>query len=445
MAGACAAVGLSAAARRAASRAPVPVFPVAGIGARREIDDLLVELRLRIVDTPAAANVLLLAGEIPDALVAELALLHDGVSRPRISVWWTLGAGVPPALPFSVEVRDSDPSALVDAVVDAHRRLLTGELASSSPQLPDEDAAPWRGVGPYGQGGTGMTGGVPYGRPMAGVAPDRDGLRLDQLTVRIGPFFARFPTGLVLELRLQGDVVQEAHLVLATSDVPTAGVASSPFSDALHVPVRVSMLELERARSHLRSIASTLVAHQLGSLARRVLFLARRVRPGDDDEVERLQRVLRRSQILGWATSGVGHIAADRLEGTAAGPILRASGIAQDERTDDPAYRGLGFEPIVHEGSDARARLAQRLAEARHSLELAGRAGDINHDPESPLESPRGRLAAGDLPAQRILPLIPALLAGMEWGDAVSTVVSLDLDTDEVLAMHATDSELSVP
>ena len=438
-------MGLSAAVSRAASRAPVPVFPVAGMGARAAVDDLLVEPRLHIVDTPAAANVLLLAGAVPASLVAELALLHDGLSRPRTSVWWTLGASGPPVIRSSVEVQDSDPSTLVDAVVDAHRRLLTGELASSSPQLPDDDGALWRGIGPYGQGGSGMTGGVPYGRPMAGLAPDRDGLQLDQLTVRIGPFFARFPTGLVLELRLQGDVIQEAHLVLLPGDVPTAGVATTPFGDALNVPVRVSVLELERARSHLRSIASALVAHQLGSLARRVLRLVGQIRPGDDHEVEQLHRILRRTQILGWATTGVGHIASDRLEGTSAGPILRTSGVARDERTDDPAYRGLGFEPIVHEGSDARARLAQRLAEARQALELAGRAGDNYHDPESPLESPRGRLGTGDRPAQRILPLVPSLLEGMEWGDAVSTVVSLDLDTDEVLAMRATEPEVTVP
>ena len=438
-------MGLSAAVSRVASRACVPVFPVAGVGARAAVDSLLVEPRLHIVDTPASANVLLLAGAVPPHLAAELAQLHDGLSRPRTSLWWTLGSGAPPALRSLIEVRDPDPSALVDAVVDAHRSLVTGELTSSSAQLPNEDAAPWRGIGPYGQGGAGMTGGVPYGRPMAEVAPDRDGLRLDQLTVRIGPFFARFPTGLVLELRLQGDVVQHALLVLPPGDVPMTGVATSPFVDALDVSVPVWVLELERARSHLRSIASTLLAHQLGSLARRVLRLASQVRPGDDDEVERLHRALRRTQILGWATTGVGHISSERLEGSAGGPVLRASGVSRDERTDDPAYRGLGFEPVVHEGSDARARLAQRLAEARQALQLAGRAGDLVHDPDSPLESPRGRLATGDLPAQRILPLVPSLLEGMEWGDAVSTIVSLDLDTDEVLSLRTTDPEEAVP
>jgi Respiratory-chain NADH dehydrogenase, 49 Kd subunit len=438
-------VGLRAAAERVAARAPVPVFAVAGAGAQARVDDLLLQPRLHLVDSPAAANVLLVAGSVPAHLATELARLHDGLSRPRVSVWWSLGSGAAPPVRSGVEVHDADPSVLVDAVVDTHRRLLVCELTSGPPLLPDEEPAPWRGVGPYGQGGTGMTGGVPYGRPMAEVAPDRDGLRLDQLTVRIGPFFARFPTGLVLEVRLQGDVVQQAQVVVAPEgeaavevDVPTA------FRDALDIPVPVSVLELERARSHLRSIASALVAHQLPSLARRVLRFASNVHPDQGEDVERLHRLLRRSQLLGWAAKGVGPISADQLEGTATGPVARASGVEQDERTTDPAYLGLGFEPIVHDGGDARARIVQRLAETGQALQLAGRAGDRHHDPESPLESPRGRLAVGDLPAQRLLRLLPAVLEGMEWGDAVSTVVSLDLDTDEVLSLRSPDRELPV-
>lgn len=435
-------MGLRAAATRAAARAPVPVFVVAGAGAQAQAGDLLLEHRLHIVDSPAAANVLLVAGAVPNRLAAELARLHDGVSRPRLVLWWSLGSSVRPQLRPTVEVHHADPSVLVAAVVHSHRRLLLGEVPSNPPMLPDREPTPWRGIGPYGQGGTGMTGGAPYGRPMAEVAPDRDGLRLDQLTVRIGPFFARFPTGLVLEARLQGDVVQQAHVVVTTeATAPVEPDGRAPFREALDAPVQVSVLELERARSHLRSVASLLLAHQLPSLAQRVLRFALRVRPGEGDDVARLHRLLRRSQVLGWATTGVGNISADQLEGTATGPVARAAGIDQDERAGDPAYLGLGFEPIVHATGDARARVTQRLGEARQALDLADRAGDRRHDPESPLESPRGRLAPGDVPAQRLVPLLPAVLEGMEWGDAVSTVVSLDLDTDEVLSLRFPDRE----
>ncbi len=66
----------------------------------------------------------------------------------------------------------------VPEIVRLHRALLLGR-SSSPPILPDVEPSPWRGVGPYGQGGKGMTGGVPYGRPLAGRGPDRDGLELD--------------------------------------------------------------------------------------------------------------------------------------------------------------------------------------------------------------------------------------------------------------------------
>ncbi|QGG96267.1 NADH-quinone oxidoreductase subunit D-related protein [Actinomarinicola tropica] len=424
----------------------MPVFAVAGMGAQVQVDDLLLEPRLRLVDSPAAANVLLIAGAVPPHLSTQLAQLHDASSRPRVPLWWSLGSSLVPPIPPMVQVHEVGPSGLVDAVVHTHRALLLGELPSSPPVLPDEDPAPWRGVGPFGQGGTGMTGGVPYGRPMAEVAPDRDGLRLDQLTVRIGPFFARFPTGLVLAARLQGDVIQQAEVIAAPEGEPAVEIdVRTPFRQALHAPVPVSVLELERARSHLRSIASALVAHQLSSLARRVLRFANQAHPDQAEDVEQLRRLLRRSQVLGWATRGVGTIPAAQLEGTATGPVARASGVEQDERAADPAYLGLGFEPVIHDGGDARSRIAQRLNEADQALKLAGRARDRYHDPEAPLESPRGRLAVGDLPAQRLLPLLPAVLEGMEWGDAVSTVVSLDLDTDEVLALRSPDRELPVP
>ena len=292
-----------------------------------------------------------------------------------------------------------------------------------------------------------MTGGVPYGRPMAEVAPDRDGLRLDTLTVRIGPFFVRFPTGLVIDVDLQGDVVQRADVVIGPP-APAISVDTrprSPFRDALEKPVPVAVLELSRARSHLRWVASALVAHQLPSLARRVLRFTQHVQPGEEEEIGRLHRLLRGSQVLGWATTGVGHLERSQLLGTATGPVSRAAGLLEDERTSDVSYRGIGFELIVRDGGDARARFEQRLAEARQALQLAERARDRVHDPEAPLESPRGRLTTTDNPTARLLPLLADVLPGMEWGDAVSTVVSLDLDPDDVMALGDPDRTVAAP
>lgn len=421
---------------RLAAGAPVPLFAVAGVGAREAVQDLRLRHELRLVESPRAANVLLVAGAIPESLAEPLARVHDAMSHPRCTVWWPLDASPVEAVPGIPDAVAVDEDA-VTAVVHVHRDLLTGRRPSDPPLLPDVDPAPWRGVGPYGQGGSGMTGGKPYGRPMAELGPDRDGLRLDVLPLRVGPFFPGLPAGLVLDVRMAGDVVVEAAIAPnpPASGVPPRAVPRPglrPFLRSLHEPVSVTELELARAREHLRWLADALAAHQLRSLGSRVLRLAARVAPGDGDVVRRLDRWLAWTQVLRWSTSGVGRLAGGGLAGLGAGPVARAAGLAEDARIDDPVYHELGFEPIMHDRGDAAARWRQRVAEAAQSLDLAARAsGSRRTRPVGRVESPRGRLEAGSAPTTRLLPLLPALLRDLEWGDAVATLLSLDLDLEE--------------
>lgn len=427
-------MGLRGALAALAGGAPVPVFPVEGAGAGAALDALRVDGRVRLVDSPRAANVLLVVGRLPRRLLRPAVRVHDQMSHPRATVWWPLGwpeRRLERAFPRVLRIGTE---AATDAIVAAHRALLRGEHATEPAVLPDVDPAPWRGEGPYGQGGKGMTGGVPYGRPMASRAPDRDGLELDVLPVRVGPFFPPFPRGLVLEVRLQGDLVQEAKLC----DNPFygvrygAGAANAPFRRALREPVPVAELERARARHHLRWLAGALRFHGLSALGERTLRLA-----GDGGlsaaQVRSLGRLLERTRALGWATAGVGVLPAERLAGLGAGPVARAAGLSEDERTAQPAYRALGFEPQVGEGGDARARWRQRLAEAVHALELAERAGERRAEPAGSIESPHGRLTAEGTPVAALLDLLPELLAGQEWGDAMTTVMSLDLDLEAAL------------
>ena len=424
-------MGLRGALLRLAADAPVPVFAVAGAGAREAVQRLRLSEELRLVDTPRAASVLLVAGAIPEALGEPLARLHDALPHPRCTVWWALGAppnGVAARFPDPVSVGDD----AVRAIVAAQRDLLAGRRGSDPSILPDADPAPWRGVGPYQQGGSGMTGGTPYGRAMAELGPDRDGLRLDVVPVAVGPFFPRFPTGLVLNLTLAGDVVVEAAaepnpLVEATI-TPRPGLR--PFARALSEPVSVAELEVARAREHLRWLADALVAHELHGLGLRALRLAARVGPGDGALVRGLARTLSWTQVLRWSTAGVGRVAGEDVAGIG-GPVARAAGLVEDSRADDPAYRALGFEPVVHRNGDVADRWRQRLAEAAQSLDLAARAGDRRTEPTGRVESPRGVLTSGSSATARLLPLVPRLLQDLEWGDAVAAVVSLDLDLEE--------------
>jgi hypothetical protein len=417
---------------RLAAGAPVPIFPIAGAGARDAVHDLRLRPELSLLDGPRAANVLLVAGAIPEELWDALARVHDVMSYPRCTIFWAQGDAQlrpPPVLPEAIAVRDG----VAEAIVAAHRALLTGTRPSDRPILADEDAAPWRGVGPYGQGGSGMTGGTPYGRPMAELGPDRDGLQLDVLPLRVGPFYPRFPAGFSLDLKLAGDVIVE----VALAPNPYAGSAvaprpdQEPFVRALHEAVSIAELEMARARSHLRWLAEALIAQELRALGVRALRLATTIRPGDGAEVSRLARLLGMTQVLTWPTKRVGRIAGQDVAGMGLGPVARAAGVAEDLRSDDAGYRELGFEPVVRQEGDASARWRQRLEEIVQSLDLAARAGGRETQPTGRVEAPRGRLEAGSSPMARLEPMLPDLLRGQEWGDAMATLVSLDLDLDE--------------
>lgn len=420
---------------RLAAGAPVPVFAIAGAGAREAVQDLWLRPDLRLTDSPRAASVLLVAGDVPKDLWPPLACVHDALSHPRCTVFWRLGgsqASPPPVLP-DARIVEGDVAA---AIVAAQRELLTGRRMSYPPVLPDEDPAPWRGVGPYGQGGSAMTGGTPYGRPMAEVGPDRDGLRLDLLPLRVGPFFPRFPPGLVLDLKLAGDIVVEASAApnpFANGGLelahPSPGL--SPFARALTEPVPIAELEMARARSHLRWLADALTAHELHALGVRVLRLAARLGTGEAESVRSLAGALPLTQVLRWSTKGVGRVTGEALAGLGLGPVARAAGLAEDVRTDDPGYRALGFEPVIQQEGDAAARWRQRIEETAQSLDLAARSSGLRTEPAGRVESPRGRLEPGSGPTGRLLPLLPGLLQGLEWGDAVTTLVSLALDLEE--------------
>lgn len=430
-------MGLRSALSHFADTAQVPIFAVVGGGAREAVGQLRQSPTVAVVDTPAAASILVVAGFVSPELNAALTLVHDAMPSPRGTIHWPLGAdqeGLPTTSSTPpIGPRDDAP----EAITHLFRALLSGALPSDPPVRPNDDPNPWRGIGPYGQGGSGMTGGTPYGRPMAELAPDRDGLRLDVLPLSIGPFFPRFPVGLTLEVSMAGDVVIEGRVI----DSPFIGYGSSflagPFIRALSDPIRVAELELARAREHLRWASNALVTQGLPALAMRVARLAAAVTPHDATTITALAGHLRLLRVPQWSGAGVGRLAPELLDGLGLGPVSRAAGLAEDARSSDPAYLALGFEPILGHASDAAERWHLRLAEAAQSLELARRAGDRLTGQSGVVETPRGRLQAHDAPFQRLQPLIPDLLAGLEWGDAVTAIVSLDLDPEEAGGLSA--------
>lgn len=192
---------------RLAAAAPAPVHAAIGPGCGPAAERLLARPALGRRATPRAAAILLVAGEIPGRARDALDRLHDQLPHPRRTLRWD-GAG------------EIEPQILA-----AWRELLDGG-ATEPDRCPDTPPAPWRGEGDHGQGGKGMMGGTPYGRPMAMTGAEiRDGLQLDRYTARIGPFAPMLPPGMVLEVILQGDVICECRVAEPPFDQPPDAAA----------------------------------------------------------------------------------------------------------------------------------------------------------------------------------------------------------------------------
>ncbi len=400
---------------------------------RAAVQDLRLEPRVDLVDSPRAALILVVAGDVAPAHTAALALIHDGMPHPRATIAWGTADGV--ATQDRTVAAGADPVPTLRALA---KELLAGTGASEPPLGEDTGAVAWEGIGPYRQGGTGMTGGAPYGRPMAELGPDRDGLRLDVLPIQIGPFFPRLPAGLELQVKLAGDVVTEAAVVPVSwrtrRSAPAGTPSASPFIRALRDPVPIAELELARACDHLRWFADALIAQGLSALGRRALRLGRDVRPTDAGRVRSFAALLDRTGLYRWSLPAARAIDRRLLAGAGLGPIARAAGITEDVRAEDASYRALGFVPLTIDRNDAIGRWKVRLEETVRSLDLAARAGDLMTSVVGRVESPRGRLAVGDSPTERAIALVPELVAGLGWGDAIAALVSLDLDLEEAAA-----------
>ncbi len=180
--------------------AEIPVFAVVGAQGLVPVEGLRHRPGLRLVDSPRHARVLLVAGAVDGAHKTALERLHAQIPTPRGTVWWQ----APPLFQRGEAVAGDDPLPAIRAAAEA----------DDPDQRPDVPPHPWQGMGPHGQGGRGMMGGNPYGRPMAMTADDiRDGLALDAYTARFGPFLPMWPPGLVLDMTLQGDVIVSATVV----------------------------------------------------------------------------------------------------------------------------------------------------------------------------------------------------------------------------------------
>jgi NADH-quinone oxidoreductase subunit D len=108
-------------------------------------------------------------------------------------------------------------------------------------------------------------------------------------------------------------------------------------------------------------------------------------------------KLLNRNKIFIDRTRGIGILTREEaINGSAAGPVLRASGVPRDLRKDEPylAYADLEFDVVCSKAGDCLARYLVRMEEMRESIRIIRQAvenipsGPVNVDVEDKLTIP---------------------------------------------------------
>ncbi len=259
-------------------------------------------------------------------------------------------------------------------------------------------------------------GGMVDGLPMADRADDRDGLRLDQLHVPLGPGLAAWPAGLVLRLTLQGDVVQQAGVEPLVPASPHPPFWNEPWLRAA-TGERVTRGDAARrlGAAHLDSLGRFFAVAGWADMAGRARHVRDRALAGADAaELSALVRPLirraERSRTLRWLTAGLGPLPAEHAcHLGVTGPALGADG-------------------------DAYSRMLVWLDAVGRSTAACDDSGLLDG---TEAVGPRGRLDGPVPPSRALLDALPGLLAGAEFACARIIVASLDPDLDELAHVPA--------
>lgn len=415
-------MGLSTRLRAAAARRPA-VLPVTLPGATRQRLALEAELGARgrgFADSPAAASALVVCG-VPGAGH------HDVLA----AVW----AAVPGPKAYAV-VRHA--TRVGDALADVRRDLTAGGDSPGPVDAAEHGRAEY-GHGhaehehghaeqehgqdhghdhdhaqEHGQHHAHHHGGLVAGLPMADRADDRDGLRLDRLHLTLGPALPDWPVGLMVDIALQGDVIQEAAVRWWASEPPAdLPFWTEPWLQAAHgLPVPAGAAARRSCAAHLDSLARLLSVAGWPQPAARARHLRDALLGGAAAvtvaaELRRFVRTVRRSAALRHLTTGLGELPSPRAE---------SAGLTGPAAAGDVHRRVLAWLDAIEAD--------------------AVRLDDRSPLPSDGADGPRGRLD-GRPPSQALLDVLPGLLVGTEFACARLIVASLDPDVDEVLGKAA--------
>ncbi|WP_216642352.1 hypothetical protein [Micromonospora sp. WMMA2032] len=404
-------------ARWAARRPHLLVAAVPGAtGARLAVEAHADRAGWPLAASPAEADLLVVTGDPGPALAAAIERVWEQLPGPRARARITDPAGAAPALRTAVarltgaggKPPDPGPGCAREGGSSADQEGRRGQEEGHGQEGRHGPGAGHREHTRHGQeasgarqAGHGRHGGgserpghgdhdgmsMPGGLMMAERAEDRDGLKLDVLHLALGPVLADWPAGLVVEVAVQGDLVQSADARVLPPADPSA---VRPYPDVDHP----GLCRRRQAVAHLDSLGRLwAVAGWPAGAAD-----ARRLRDALVDHVPlaaayagfaALDRRARRSRGLRLATDGLGVLS----------PVAAArAGVAA---------------PAAVCG-DATARWRHRLAETDRLL--AG--GEPGPAPD----------------AAAVLELAARLMVGLDLAAARVVLASFDPDPDGVLA-----------
>lgn len=178
-----------------------------GTAVRLVVEVELARRRWPVAMGPADADLLVVTGAPGPALAEVTETLWQQVPAPRARAVVADAAETAPAL--DAAVRELADSGVQEAPSEGHTRQ-----HEPTPSQDTHDGHGGDDMGSHGHHlGHDMRGmEMPGGLAMAGRVDDRDGLKLDQLHVPLGPVLPDWPAGLVVRGALQGDVVQHAEV-----------------------------------------------------------------------------------------------------------------------------------------------------------------------------------------------------------------------------------------
>jgi hypothetical protein len=225
----------------------------------------------------------------------------------------------------------------------------------------DHVARDMSGGGDHDQGSDHDKMGMVGGLAMARRGDDRDGLKLDQLHVALGPVLPDWPAGLVLRLVLQGDIAQSADLEVMGEN--GGGSFWMRAADDATVEARFGAAAAADSLQRLLAVAGWRSAALTGRWLRDELLSAESDAPSHPRFVRWIRRV-RRSRTLRWSTNGLGIV-----DATEPNEELRGDATARWIRWTDeilavaarPSGGSIALVSPATTGRAARARAAISL------------------------------------------------------------------------------------